>query len=370
MAVKKRTYGLPVEASLKAIAAPKLDYRPRDPKRYRPNIALIGCGGISQTHLTAYKNAGYRVVALCDRSHEKAEQRRREFYPQAAVYSDYRQVIRRDDIEVIDVATHPKDRIPIVRDALTAGKHVLSQKPFVTDLDVGRRLVDLAETQNVKLAVNQNGRWAPHFSYMRQAIAHGLIGQPMAAHISIAWNHGWIKGTAFEDVRHIVLYDFAIHWFDIVTSFLAPRRPKRVSASYARSPSQSVRPNLLAQALVEYDDAQATLCFNADTRFGPEDQMLVIGTEGTIKSAGPSLSDQSVTLYNARGYASPKLHGTWFPDGFHGAMGELLCGIEEEREPENSAAGNLQSLALCFAAVASAETKRPQVPGKVKRVRV
>jgi hypothetical protein len=62
------------------------------------------------------------------------------------------------------------------------------------------------------------------------------------------------------------------------------------------------------------------------------------------------------------------LRGNWFPDGFHGTMAELLRAIEEDREPANSAENNLQSLALCFAAVQSAETNQPQVPGKVRKL--
>ena len=48
-----------------------------------------------------------------------------------------------------------------------------------------------------------------------------------AAHLAVHWNHNWIKGTHFENVRHIVLYDFAIHWFDILTTFI-DRPAKRV----------------------------------------------------------------------------------------------------------------------------------------------
>ena len=55
-----------------------------------------------------------------------------------------------------------------------------------------------------------------------------------------------------------------------------------------------------------------------------------------------------------------------FPDGFHGTMGELLCAIEEGREPSHSARNNLRSLALCYAAVASAETGQPVEPGRVQ----
>jgi predicted dehydrogenase len=146
------------------------------------------------------------------------------------------------------------------------------------------------------------------------------------------------------------------------------RRARRVYASFARSPSQQVRPNLLGQALVEYDDAQATIAFDADTKFGSRDQTYLAGTEGTLFSTGPSLTEQTLTIHTKRGHATPRLEGAWFPDGFLGAMTELLCAVEEKREPSHSAADNLASLALCFAAVASAESHKPQVPGKVRRL--
>jgi predicted dehydrogenase len=293
--------------------------------------------------------------------------RREEFYPRAKIYSDYREVLKRDDVEVVDIATHPEERLPILRAAIDAGKHVLSQKPFVIDLDEGKRLVELAARRNVKLAVNQNGRWAPHFSYIRHAIAANLIGDVFAAHLAVHWNHNWIKGTHFENVRHIVLYDFAIHWFDILTTFI-DRPAKRVYASFARSPSQEARPALLAEAMIEFENGQASMVFDADVKLGQLDTTFVAGSKGTITSSGPSLTDQSVTLFTERGHVSPKLKGNWFPDGFHGTMAELLCAIEENREPSNSAANNLNSLALCFAAVASAESGQPQIPGRVRRI--
>ena len=49
-------------------------------------------------------------------------------------------------------------------------------------------------------------------------------------------------------------------------------------------------------------------------------------------------------------------------------MAELLTSIEEDREPANGARDNLESLALCFAAVASAERNKPVVPGTVRKM--
>jgi predicted dehydrogenase len=350
------------------IAAPDLPYLPRNPRSYHPNIGLIGCGGITPYHLAAYKNAGYNVVALCDIDRKKAEERRDEFFPDAHVYFDYADVLRRDDVEVVDVATHASVRAPIIEAALVADRHVLSQKPFVHDLGHGRMLADLAQAQGTKLAVNQNGRWAPHFSYIRLAVEQGLIGAVTAAHLAVHWDHNWTVDTPFNKMKHLILFDFAVHWFDIVTCFMGDQEPSRVFASISRSPSQRAKPPLLAQVHVEYPEAQASLVFDADTRYGASDQTIVVGTKGTVSSSGPDLNTQTVTITLESGKGTPVLEGDWFTNGFHGAMAELLCAIEENREPYNSARHNLRSLALCFAAVASAETGQPVVPGSVSAV--
>jgi predicted dehydrogenase len=348
------------------LPAPELPYKPRDPKTYRPKIALIGCGGVSGDHLKAYRKGNYDVAALCDLNEQTARHRQQEYYPQADVYTDYHKLLARDDIEVVDIATHPTVRNPIVEAALRTRKHVLSQKPFVLDLDDGQRLVELAEKQGVRLAVNQNARWAPHLSYAREAIAAGLLGEVFGVHLNVHWDHTWVATTPFAKVKHLILYDYAIHSFDIALCFLGDRRPRRVYASVARTARQQIMPALLAQSVIEFDDAQASLVFDADTPFGPENRTFIAGTKGSIVSRGPHEKQQHLRLTTAEGTCEPTLEGRWFPDGFHGTMGELLCAIEENRTPTINAADNLKSLAVCFAAVASAALHKPIVPGEVR----
>jgi predicted dehydrogenase len=110
---------------------------------------------------------------------------------------------------------------------------------------------------------------------------------------------------------------------------------------------------LLAQALVRLDGGQASLVFDGGAPHGPRDTTYVAGTAGSLQADGPDLGAQTVTLTTATGIARPVLEGKWFNDGFRGTMGELLCAIEEGREPSNAARENLFSLALAFAAVRS-----------------
>ena len=117
-----------------------------------------------------------------------------------------------------------------------------------------------------------------------------------------------------------------------------------------------MRPPLLAEALVSFDGGQASLVFDGSTRYGASDTTVIVGTLGTVSSRGPDLGVQSVELHTEAGVARPELEGTWFKEGFAGTMGELLCAIEEGREPLNCARNNLVSLKLCLAAVKSSRT--------------
>ena len=217
------TYGIRPERALATARAPELSYRPRIPKA-RLGIGLIGCGGISQSHLRAYRKGGYNIVALCSRDRAKADARRAEFFPEAEIVIDYRELLAREDVAVVDIATHADVRPPLIEAALRSGKHVLSQKPFVLELKTGERLVRMAEAAGLRLAVNQNGRWAPHFAWMREAIEAGLVGEISSADFAVHWDHHWIVGTDFEAMPHLILSDFAIHWFDIATVFFGTRR--------------------------------------------------------------------------------------------------------------------------------------------------
>ncbi|MSU48809.1 MAG: Gfo/Idh/MocA family oxidoreductase [Opitutus sp.] len=362
------TYGLSASGASGVATAPVLTYLPPRPRSYRPKIALIGCGGISEYHLRAYREMELDVVALCDRDIARAEKRRGEFFPDVAVFADYREVLRREDIAVIDVALHPEERVAVIEAALRAGKHVLSQKPFVLDLGVGERLVALAEASGVKLAVNQNGRWAPHFSYLAAAIQAGVVGEVASVDFTLQWDHTWTAGTPFEEVHHLVLLDFGVHWFDMAARFMRGRKAERVWASVRRTDFQKMKPPMLGHVAIDYPGAQVRLNFNGHVREGQEDRTVVCGSRGTLRSFGPSLSEQTVMLHTAAGQAPVPLAGTWFSSGFQGAMGELLCAIEENREPTHSARNNLDSLALCFAALASADSGKPQVAGSVMKI--
>jgi predicted dehydrogenase len=341
------------------IAAPVFPYGPPSPKGPAPKIGLIGCGGITAHHLMAYRDAGWEVAAFFDPDHEAAEKRRDEFYPQARVCNTADDLLDDPSVAVVDIATHPEVREELIIRAADAGKHILSQKPFAVDLATGRRLVQHTAGAGVRIAVNQNGRWAPYFSYMRHAVRSGLIGEVGSVHMVLNWDHTWTAGTAFENIHHLMIYDFGIHWIDAARSFYQGVDATSVSATLARFPAQPVQAPLLASAAVTFPEGIATLAFNGCSRFGARETCTITGTRGTLHAVGDLCGITTVEIHTAEGAGTAELEGSWFPDGFRGCMGELLCAIEENREPQNSATDNLKTLAIVFAAMESANKGRP-----------
>jgi len=361
-------YGRVPKEEVREIAPPAIDYSPPRPRSINPGIGLIGTGGISETHLKAYRKQGFNLIALTNRTRSKAEEKRDRFFPDAEILDSIEEMLARPDIEVIDVTLHPEDRIPVVRAALQAEKHVLSQKPFVLDLDLGEELIKLAHENGVKLAVNQNARWAPHFCYLRKAIEAKLIGKVTSIDVSLQWDHTWIAHIPeFNGQKHLILFDFAIHWFDAVHCLMKDRAARKVYATATRFSGQACDPPTLASVIIEYEDAEVRMNFNAHALHGEEDLITVVGTKGTLRSRGPDIKNHPfMEVFLEEGAVKVPLEGSWFEEGFQGTMGELLCAIEEDREPEHSAQDNLSSLALCFAAIASAERGLPVEPGSVR----
>lgn len=350
------TYGLSPETSQAAVAAPQLQYQPPKPRNPTRPIALIGCGGIAGHHLAAYRGAGFNVRALCDLDIEKARTRQQQYFPDAICLADYRSVLEIPEIEVLDIATHPSQRNEILEAAINAGKNILSQKPFAEDLETAVRLATLAEERGVKLAVNQNGRWAPHFRWMISAVRAGLLGSIGMINFDLHFDHSWTAGTSFDEVEDLILYDFGIHWFDIARCLLPGSRPLRVAAVKSCAPGQKPRPPMLASVIIELSDSLVTLNFDGMSRSLPEDRTRICGSKAEILSFGPSLSKQEILFSSAEGQAEVKLEGTWFSEGFQGSMAELLLAIDENRAPESSARDNLSTLALCFAAIKASQS--------------
>jgi predicted dehydrogenase len=347
-----------------------VQYLPTSFKPGGPGIGVIGAGNISGAHLAGYRDAGYNVVAICDIDISRAEARRDEFFPQAAVTADHLELLARPDVEVADITTHPEVRPQLVRAALKAGKHVLSQKPFVLDLDEGQSLIEEADRQGKVLAVNQNLRWSPHYAYLLAAARGGLLGQISSADFAFYWAHDLLvkDHPVFPTMEDLIIYDNAIHWFDLVAQLFASHGPATsVYATVGRTPDQAIPAPTLAQVIITYPDATVTFLWRGAAHRAESGAYRVEGTEGSLTYAAPDglgLRAPSSVVFHGDG--DPQALDLERADAMGGTMAELLSAIEEGRRPSHDARTVMAGLALCFAAMQSARTGQAVDPGTVK----
>lgn len=335
----------------------KIDVTVRRPSSYRPKIALVGCNAITNAHLGAYQNAGYEVVAFCDLNLEMAKDKRDRFFPEAEIVQEFDALLERDDIDVLDLATMPSVRYGLMEKAIDAGKHILSQKPFVESVAAGEKLVEKAREKGVKLAVNQNARFAPFWLYLREVIRRDIIGDIVAIDFINDWDYKWIKNRPdHSGLENSIIYDFGIHWIDLVVDWMGGESGISASAFLTRAPGQTIDVPLHAKVLLQYPETLCSLAFFGNNLGVPHYATRITGTKGIAESAGANFSDQQqINICFGEETVTPEVEGGWFNDGLDGTMTELLLAIEEDREPSNSAANNLKTLRVLEAVLASTE---------------
>lgn len=143
-------------------------------------IGIIGCGGIaSGKHLISLKKLpNVKLVAFCDMDIERAAQACREYgEPDAQVYTDYKELLAREDIEVVHVLTPNSSHCPISVDALKAGKHVMCEKPMATTYAEARLMADTAKECGKFLTVGYQFRYAQAYQYVRHLVENGELGE-------------------------------------------------------------------------------------------------------------------------------------------------------------------------------------------------
>ncbi len=335
------------------------DYRPRIPP-HPLRVGLIGAGAIARTaHVPAYAQWGIPLIAVASRSASGA----RDLATDARIETAHESVadlLADPRVDVVDVATGPEGRLDLIADAIAAGKHVLAQKPLSVDAAEIPRMKSLlasARARGLRVAVNQNARWAPAWRLATLLIRRGDIGEI----VGVTHLHDKplppLAGTPFDEVPHMLLTDYLVHWIDITRCWLEGPEVLSVTAQDSRVPGQPAdarNPWHASVQLALSSGASASIRVVGDARSSTGGcPFWIHGTEGTIRGSVLRGTDFVEVERGAQLTRFP-LEGQWFPDGFAGAMGELLSAVAEDREPENSAEHVLVSVRLGVAAVDSA----------------
>ena len=140
-------------------------------------IAVIGAGIMGKNAVMVWqRHPGVEVVALCDSDFEKAKKVAGELKVSRA-YKSHLELLDKEQIDAVHVNTPDwAHRDPVI-DSLTAGKHVLVEKPMTTDVTEADEIVQMVERTGLILQVSFNHRWLSVYHKVFSDIASGKIGE-------------------------------------------------------------------------------------------------------------------------------------------------------------------------------------------------
>ncbi len=137
---------------------------------------IIGCGKIADSHASQMiRIPGVEIVGVCDQEPLMAKQLAQRF-PIKASYSDLTRFLDEASPDVVHITTPPASHYEVARLCIERGCHVYIEKPFTVTTDEAVQLLELADSNRVKVAAGHNYQFTPAAMRMRNLIRAGYLG--------------------------------------------------------------------------------------------------------------------------------------------------------------------------------------------------
>jgi predicted dehydrogenase len=211
-------------------------------------IGLIGTGQRGQQHLESYQGIpGAEIVAVADINEAVAQRVAAEFnIPD--VYTDYHDLLQRDDIEAVDICLHNNLHRPAAVAAMEAGKHVFCEKPMAGSYADAKIMYDTAQALGRKLSIQLFTLFRPETRAARLLIEAGHLGELYHARSTGFRRRGrpYVDGygtPTFVQKRHSAggaLYDMGVYHIAGLLYLLGNPSVARITGkTYQKTPMES-----------------------------------------------------------------------------------------------------------------------------------
>lgn len=197
-------------------------------------VGIIGCGGIANgKHMPSLKKVeNVQMVAFCDIIEEKAIKAAKEYGTEdAKVYTDYKELLKNEEIEVVHVLTPNREHADITIDALHAGKHVMCEKPMAKTAADARRMYEAAKETGKKLTIGYQHRQKAESIYAKKYIEGGALGEIYYANCLAIRRRGTPNWGVFLDEEAQgggPIIDIATHSLDLTLYLMNNYEPEMV----------------------------------------------------------------------------------------------------------------------------------------------
>ncbi|PYT18247.1 MAG: inositol 2-dehydrogenase [Acidobacteria bacterium] len=330
--------------------------------RGKLRFAVLGVGRIGKVHIAnlATRIPDVEVLAIADVSAGEAAAVACRFgVPQ--VFQDYKQLLKSVEVDAVVVCTPTNTHHDIIRDAVSAGKHVFCEKPVDLTLERIQRILQHVERSGVQLMVGFNRRFDPNFQKLHEIVKAGRIGTPEIVRITS-------RDPAPPPEQYLraaggLFLDMTIHDFDMAR-YLAGSDVVEV---YAHA---TVLVDPVFRAVGDWDTAAVILRFengavgtidnSRRAVYGYDQRAEVFGSAG-MAAIGNNAPDNHVFFDRSGGHSSPPLD--FFMERYtESYLREMQAFVDAVRDgkpvPVNGTDG-LVAVAIGLTAAKSARENRP-----------
>ena len=320
-------------------------------------VGFIGCGrplrtdgatgfGMSHAHAQGYKASPDCVItALADISLENA-QAFQESHGGERLYIDYQEMLAKEDLDIVSVATWPHLHAPMVIACAEAGvRAVHCEKPMATTYGDSMRMVEACAKSGTQLTFNHQRRFGKPYRKARELLRAGAIGELVR-----------LEGTCSN------LYDWGTHWFDMMFFYNEETPAEWVIGQIdTRNHSTVFGVDLEGHGISQFKFTNGVMGLLMTGVGGPGLTNRIMGTHGTIELGysqevplrmwGKGQSDWAVID------VGEGLHGTGLGDQVALGVLDLVEALKYGREPELSGQRVIKATELIFATYESSRRR-------------
>lgn len=336
------------------------------PRSPRP-VVIIGAGGIVvDSHMPAYRQAGFEVAGIWNRNPERARAVAGRFgIPK--VFESLDEAAAQPGA-IFDIATSPQVHVDMLN-ALPDGAPVLIQKPMGLDLATADRILATCRRKSLTAAVNFQLRFAPMMLAIRDALSKGFFGTLTEIEVHLNLVTPWHLFPNLAGDPRVEMVAHSVHYIDLIQSLVGV--PGTVFARSYGYPGSALA-DTRTTAILDYPgDLRVALSINHHHDFGRSHQDSTIRVEGDRGAAVVKLGvlldyprgEPDELWMGARGgpLEQVPLAGHWFPDAFRLVMNNLQRVVSgEDATLETSVESAWRTMAIVEACYASAA--RPAEP--------
>ena len=342
----------------------------------RIRVGIIGAGNIARTHARAYQAfpEEAEIVAFADIYEDTARQTAEEFGVPSH-YGDYKEMLGRDDIDLVSVCTPPFEHARNSIDALQAGKHVLCEKPMAGSLQECDAMIEAARISGQTLSQVFQYRYFRDSLMAKALIDEGKLGRIIFAKMDAMWWRGpsyydlWWRGTWEKECGGATI-NHAVHSVDLY-GWLMGKLPESVSADMGTF-THDIEVEDLSIAMLRFPDGALGQMTSSVSLHQNLNRIEICGDEASVTLPW----DVHVTKERGRGMAAVDEEKAqelreWaearIPEPAHGGhaaqIGEVLESLREGRAPAVTGSEGRKSIEMIIALYKAALTgERVRLP--------